>query len=125
MALSDRKLAELGQEYDALGDRINKLKGKREIIAGKVIAEMERRGTKALEANGIRVSVAQNSTVRYNLDKLRRLLSKKQLTAITTEVVDKEKLAQAVQDSVVELKDIEKASEVSWASPYIRIGRSR
>lgn len=117
--MTDVQLAKLAQEHSELKAKIKSLEAKAEKRKAAIVKEMETRGLKAMETEEVRVSVVQKSNVNYDVEKLKERLGPRRYRAIVSEHVDKDKLARAVQDGKVNMKDVDKASTVSWNRPYI------
>lgn len=119
MAISDARLAKMAEEYSELRGRAKALEAKANKRKEKILKELERRGTKAIETDEVRITRAQKNTVIYDPDALKERLGSSRFTRITKRVVDKELLAAAVQAGKVKVKDVEACSEVKPNAPYI------
>lgn len=122
MALSDRKLARLGREYDVLHQQIKSLEEQKRAISQKVIAELDRRGTKAIEADGVRVSVVRQQSVVYNTDMAKEVLGPRLFKKVQKVVVDPGALAAAQQAGDVSVEQVAEFSSLVPKSAYISIG---
>jgi hypothetical protein len=116
--MKDSTLAELGRRYVDLNKEISELTGDKEIIKDKILAEMERRNTKAIETGGVRVTYAQGHSTKYDVEGLRAALSKPQWMKISERVLDKAKLLAALQSGSVSSKVVEKNTVVTDNKPY-------
>lgn len=122
MALSDKKLAALGEKYRAIQEQIKSLDADRKEISAKVIAELERRGTKAIEHDGVRVSIVQQSTTNYSIEAAREVLPRTVFKKVTKTALDTTAIAQQVSAGVIEPETLAAFATVSQKAPYIAVG---
>jgi hypothetical protein len=124
MALSDRKLAELAKERDTLDARIKKLTASKKKRDQAIIKELERRGTKALDVAGVKITKVQGEIVEYDYDELKDVLGAAKFRAITKPVLDKDLLAKAVAKNRVELATVNSCATIRLKAPYILVSQS-
>lgn len=117
----DRELAKMGKEYDDIAIRIKKLKAMQEKRKMRIIAELEARGTDALEANGVRVTRVQSQTVKYDDAAIVRALTREQRKAVMVRSLDISALSRAVQAGTVDGAIIDRYSTIHLNAPYIAV----
>jgi hypothetical protein len=122
MPLSDAKLAQLGRKYSRLTDEIKALEADKKEISQRVIRELERRGTKAVENDGIRVSIVQQSTTNYSLEAARDALPARVFKKVLKMSIDAGLLSQQVQAGVVTPEQVAEIATVTPKAPYIAVG---
>lgn len=123
--LTDSRLAELAQRHKELKAKEAKFKADAEKIQGKVIKEMTRRGTKAIEHQGskeiVRVTVVQQESVDIDFEKLKHRLKPNHARKVTKEVLDIAALQQLVQSGKVSPATVAACSEVTPKKPYMLV----
>lgn len=125
MALSDRKLNELAKKHMELKSREAKAKADALKIQGRIVKELKRRGTKALETEDVRITVVAPEQVEYDPEELQASLSPSKFRKITERVINKTALSREVQAGRIDGELVAKCSKVNYKSPYIRVsGRS-
>lgn len=122
MAISDAKLASLGKKYNDLQAQIKALEADKKEISGKVIAELGRRGTKAVEHGGFRVSIVQQSTTSYHVEAAREVLPARIFKKVQKVTIDAGLLSQQVQAGEVSPEQVAEIATVSLKAPYIAVG---
>lgn len=122
MPISDRKLARLGREYQQVHEQIKALEVRKKEISVKVLAELDRRGTRAIEADGVRVSAVRQTTVAYDPDQALEVLGTRKFKKIVKTVVDPALIAAAQQAGDLTVEQIASFSSVVPKSAYISIG---
>ncbi len=121
MPLNDRKLVEKAGEIKDLQARIDKLKEKADTLKTQVANELDRRGTKMIEAGGYRITLVQNEYVKYDVDALAGEVTPSKLKKVTQRVIDKAKLSLAVQAGEIDPEVVAKCSEVTYSKAFPKI----
>lgn len=119
--MSDRELARLAQEHKEIKNRIKALEAKAGKRKDVILAELERRGLKAIETEEVRVTMVQRTVVNYHVDQLKERLGPSKFKRITKPVVDKDALAEAVQQGKVNMEDVDACSSLQYQAPYITV----
>lgn len=119
--MDDAELAENGKKYKSAQRREATAKKAKEDLRDLIKPELVARGTRSLETNGVKITHVTPEEVVYNWDKLRKRLSKKQLRRIQVDAVDRQKLAEAIEDGIVDAADVEQCSEIVQKSGYINV----
>jgi hypothetical protein len=122
MPLSDAKLARLGKKYDALKEQIKALEAEKAKISTAVIKELDRRGTKAIECDGTRVSIVRQTTTQYNIDLAREVLPAAVFKKVVKTVLDPALVAQQQQAGKITVEDAAEFATVITKAPYISVG---
>jgi hypothetical protein len=124
MPITDEKMVEYWQEREKWRLRAQKASKRQSEIDTKLIAEFERRGTKAIEHGGVRVTYVAAETVVFPEEKVRarfRRSSKLRevLARCTKEVLDTKALASEVQAGNIPAAVIAEVSEIKPSRPYV------
>lgn len=122
--ISDRKLARLGREYQQVSEQIKALEARKTEIKNTVLAELDRRGTKAIEADGVRVSSVRQTTVVYDASLAREVLGSAKFKKIVKTVVDPALIAAMQQRGEVTVEKVAEFSSVVPKSAYIAVGQA-
>ena len=123
--MTDEELADAAAKVMELDDRISKLESRRATLKQDIRVEMERRGTRGLITNGMKLTYVAPVVVQYDEVRLRRALGAELWEEATTVVLDKAKLLGLVQEGKVPLRKVERyASEVPRA-PYVLVNVDR
>lgn len=117
--MEDREMFRLVAERQEILERIEALQARADKRKERVIAEMERRGIKALESDKFRVSFVQQEKVDYSLDALKESLTPALFRRITKPVVDREALSGMVQMGKIPAETVADCSTVTTSKPYI------
>lgn len=117
--MEDREMFRLLQERQEILERIEALQARADKRKEKIVAEMERRGIKALENDKFRVSYVQQERVDYSLDALKNSLTPALFRRITKPVVDREALSGMVQMGKVSAEVVADCSTITTSKPYI------
>lgn len=121
MPMTDRKLASLAKQHETLRLQAAEIKTQMAELSQKIIDEMDHRGTRQLDTNGAKITVAQNETVKYNWSSLVRRLGRERAAKIQKQDVDKDLLAREVQAGRIDPVRVAQCSEISVSAPYIRV----
>lgn len=123
--LTDTRLSELALRHKELKAKEAKFKADAERIQGKIIKELKRRGTKAIEHEGaksiVRVTVVTQDQVYIDFGKLKSRLKPSQVRKVTKEELDTSALQQLVQSGKVSPAIVAACSEVTPKKPYIQV----
>lgn len=123
MALSDTKLKKLAEEHQQLKAKIKELQKQADKRQDAVIAELKRRKMTSYETESgdVRITVTQGSRVDYDESQLKGELSPQAFRAITTRIVDKDRLSQAVQEGKIPAALVDRCSTLVKFNPYIKV----
>lgn len=117
--MSTKRLMRLAAKYNAAHLREKEAKGEKATLADKIIPELKRRGTKALDAMGWKITHVEQKETRYNESDARRLLTPKQFKAITEPRITADLVNAALSDGIIKPKDLAKFSKRVPKSSYI------
>lgn len=121
MAMTDRRLAQLGRMRDEASKAEKDSKAKRQELDAKIIAELDRRGTKTITAMGVKVTKSAQTRKWYDWDYLAERLPAKQMRRIQKRAVDNERLAEALQDNSIDAAVIAGAMRSTVTEPYTSV----
>lgn len=119
--MKDRDLMKIVEEREHLREQLAKAEAKEKKMTARIVAEMERREIRALEAGTFRVSYVAPQVVEINFDKLRTKLTPPLLKKVTKLVLDKDALADQVQAGKIPQSLVSRYSSVVPRAPYIRV----
>lgn len=109
--MRDERLEQLARDYKKLQTEIKDLESEADGIKRKLVAEMERRKSKGVEFQaGVRITLVKPEEVYYDPDRLREAIGARVWQRVTNRVIDKDKLAAAVQEGKVDIHDVDNAS---------------
>ena len=115
--LSDKTLIERAVRYQALGDQIKVLEAEKDGHRDAVVAELDARGIKVFEKDGLKVTKATKP--QYSFEAFAARLSSAVLRRITRKVVDAKALAEERKAGRISDEDVEACSTPS--APWIRV----
>lgn len=118
--MTDAKLAELATKFKQLKAEEDEAQAARKLVGDKLVAEMERRGTRGILTGGWKVTLVSPETIVYDEARLKRKLGTK-FRSITSLVVDKNKIGAAVQEGLVSMRAIEQCSTVVAKASYVLV----
>lgn len=118
--MTDAKLAELAARFKELKAAEDEAVLARKAIGDKLVAEMERRGTKGITTGGWKITHVCPETTVYDEAKLKRKLGVK-FRRITTLVVDKNKIGAAVQEGLIDLKTVNRCTTIIPKASYVLV----
>ena len=122
MAMSDRRLVQLGKERDDLASQIKELEEKKQALDTKIIAELDRRGTKTLISGGVQVTRAANSYTRYDYDGIMGvLLDEADRDEARKKEIDVDGLARLVASRRIKASRLTRFTKTRESNPYVRI----
>lgn len=119
--LSDSRIMELAAEVKAIETEISARTAEILKRKTKIIAEMERRGTKAIEHGGKRITYVQSTSVIYDEDRILAGLTPKKVEKITKRVMDRGLLLAAVQNGTIKATFLDAHTTVRENAPYYRL----
>lgn len=121
MALTDRSMAKLGKDREALKEEIKALNAEVAVIDRKLIAEFERRGTESLVSGGVKVSKVTGESVVYHQDEIMKDLPPRLLKLATQHVLDMGLVSGLVQEGKIKPAWLDRRSHIQERAPYIRV----
>jgi hypothetical protein len=110
----------MAQEVEELNGRISALSAKVTKRKAAIITEMERRGTRAIEHDGRRLTYVQSETVVYDEDRILAGLSPAKREKVVRKVLDKGLLLAAVQAGTIKATFVTAHTSVRSNNPYYR-----
>lgn len=119
--LRDSELVKLAHKMEELKAKKNSIDSKVHKLQAEIVSELQRRGTKALENNGTKITLVQNVSIVYHPDLLRDKVGPSGWKRITERVLSKEKLAQAVVAGKIDAAVVDECSEERVSSPYVKV----
>jgi hypothetical protein len=149
--LSDAELFVLAADYESGKKIENEGKKKASKAQKLITDELIRRKTKALENEGTKITLVQNESVVYDGDglwddltpkqrrlafdedvnlnglsvetrkKIREIIPKEELAAVTTRRLNVDNLSVAVQEDKIDAKTVAKRASIVKSAPYIRV----
>ena len=119
--MDDADLAQLGREYAKAKRQEQTGKARKEEIRDLIIPELNARGTRTLETGGVQVTKVSPTETVYVWAKLAKKLKKKQLRLIQANIVDKAKLAEAVEDGLIDAAVVEQCTQIVNKSEYVSV----
>jgi hypothetical protein len=119
MALSDRRLAELSRQYLDLKRQQGDIKKQMSKISDKIIAEMDRRGTRLIENLGMRITLTRTEVTTYDYEGLLFALGQQKVNRLRPQSIDAGALAREVTTGRIDLAVVEPHTIVRVNSPYI------
>lgn len=122
--LSDAEIVELWEEREAIRLRVKKLQALQAKRDQAILAELDIRGTHAIENGGHRVTRVQNETVSYDgwgiVKKLRQKRRRDVADRLIKEVVDNSALAAELQAGNIDPSLVAEFSSVNLSKPYLK-----
>lgn len=122
--MSTKRLMRLAARYHDAHEREKDAKGEKTTLATKIIPELKRRGTKALDAMGWKITHVEQKETRYSEEDARRVLTKKQFDAITEPRITAELVNAALADGIIKPKHLAKFSKRVPKSSYVLVNPS-
>lgn len=119
--MSDRKMARLALEAQELAAEAARLQAEAREKKQQVQDEMVRRGLRAVEGNGVRVTLVEPEGVTWDVQKLESKIPAKLWKDLHTPVLDWEKVSEAVSEGRLRPNIVDACTEVEAKTPYIRI----
>lgn len=119
--MNDKAMLRCAARYREVSDEIKELEAEKKRLQKKIVEAMEEKGVEAVEGEGLRVKWTVRRDVFYDTDILRKNLDRKVFEKITTRVIDKERLALAIQKKILSTALLEKATQVRESAPSIRV----
>lgn len=117
--MSTGRLMNLVAKHADAHKREKDAKADKETLAGKIIPELKRRGTKALDAMGWKVTHVEQKMTVYSTEDAKASLTKRQFMAVTERVVTHDAVTQALSDGVITPRQLAKFSKRVPKSSYI------
>lgn len=121
MALSDRKLFRLGRQYKEAQAEETAAKAAKETIRDKVVPELNRRGVKALEGEGVRINKTDPEETVYNVDKAADTLDDEVFDYITEVKIVPARVSECLADGRIKPKQLRKFAKVHPKASYITV----
>jgi len=119
--LTDKELATLARKREAVKEEMAELQDKYDKFSDKILTELEKRGTKAIEHDGVRIAYVQGKSTIYNFDAMKKSLPTPLLKKITKEVLDTSALQEMVQKGKISPAKLAKFTEIRENAPYPKI----
>lgn len=120
--MTDRELARVARRAARLAEKAKELTKQATDLKDDVKAEMERRGTKSLTSlDGDRITYVAPEVPVYNQRKLKRVLGARLWKRCLVEQFSSDALASLVQEGKVSMDQIDKCTDMTYPSPYVRI----
>jgi hypothetical protein len=119
--MKDQVLFRKLKERERLLAQIQQLTKEADTLKDAVMAEMERRGTTALENEEFRISYVTAEKLVYNYDVLAEKLTPAELKRVTKRVLDLDALSAQVQAGRISASKVAAATSVTFNKPYIRV----
>lgn len=116
--MTDAALAKLARRWKAADAEAKKAKEASDVLKQKIVDEFARRGTKALEHSGVKMTIVTPQTVTYDAQGLLARLTPEQRRLVTTRTLDVEALSRAVQEGAIKMRLVDRYSEVKKKSSY-------
>jgi hypothetical protein len=117
--MTTRRLMNLVAKYHDAHKQFKDAEAEKKVLAGKIIPELKRRGTKAMEAMGWKVThVTQRETV-YDTHVAKTVLTKRQYMRCSERIVTGQAVAQALSDGIVTPEEVAQFSERRDKASYI------
>lgn len=118
--VTDRKLAALGKAYEKVRLQVKELEAEQEGYKKLILGELGRRGTKAIEAAGVKVTRVEQGMTSYSYDLLREAIGKRAGRYRKREV-DVAALSRAVQSGDVPTDIIDQITITGTKAPYVSV----
>jgi hypothetical protein len=119
--MSTARLMKMCEKYYHAHRALKDAEADKETLSPKIITELKRRGTKALDAMGWKVNhVVQMMTV-YDTDEARRRLTKAKFMAVTERVVTSDAVAAALSEGKITERELARFSKRVPKSSYILV----
>lgn len=96
MALTDRRVVQLAKQKKQAQQERDDAEARKKELDGKLCAELTRRGTKTLEAGGVKVTHVQQFRTVYDYEAFAAELTPRVLHSLKPDTIDATKLAQAI-----------------------------
>lgn len=125
MPYSDAKLATLAKKREVLDDEVKELKKKIAALDGKIIPEMQRRGTRMFESNGVKVTLTEGSTKSFDWEEFVAEVGPTKARKVQKDDLDAAKAAREVQAGRLTVADIERHTTYTPKAPYITVTAAR
>jgi hypothetical protein len=123
MPLSDRQIAKLAMKKNEAGAAEKDGKAEKDRLTDRIVEELNRRGTKTLEtgygAYAVKVTGVFPEETEYDWDILASELSPRLLRRIQVKAVDKQALAELVQEGVIDTAVVARAATVVPKRSYV------
>lgn len=121
MPLSDLKLRELAVKADEVDQHIKELKKRKEKLQSRIIRELDRRGTRMIEINGVKITRVSNPITTYDWRALVRTIGKERARRIQAKQPDKAALAREVQAGRIAAEDVAACSSTAYSKPWVNV----
>ena len=119
MSISDRRMATLGRKLKDLQEQVKPLEDEISDIKRQITDELERRGTKMILHDGVRITYRRNDYVNYDEAKLKRLLRRRpEVLKRVFSALDKNALGAEVQEGEIDPTLLDKATEITHSEPW-------
>lgn len=116
--MTDAALAKLARRFKAQDAVAKKEKEAADTLKKKIVDEFARRGTKALEHSGVKMTIVTPQSVEYDAQGLLRRLTPEQRRLVTVRNLDVEALSRAVQEGKIRMTLVDKYSDVKTKASY-------
>lgn len=118
LGMTDAALAKLARRFKAQDAVAKKEKEAADTLKKKIVDEFARRGTKALEHSGVKMTIVTPQSVEYDAQGLLRRLTPEQRRLVTVRNLDVEALSRAVQEGHIRMTLVDKYSDVKTKASY-------
>jgi hypothetical protein len=119
--IPDTRLAEMAREREEMKAKLASLNKDLLKLDEKILKEMERRNTRIIESDGVRITYVQAERTVYDWEGLKPRLRPAQRVLCVKEVFDQRGLAAAVQEGQIDIALVSEFSEVKKNAPYINV----
>lgn len=118
--IKDKKLVEMAKARETLRLRKKDLESEIEKLDKPILAELARRGTKSIEAAGVKVTKVEQPWTSYSYEILKQVLGKK-AGRYRKKEVDVTALSQAIQAGEVPASVLEEITLTGLKAPYVSV----
>lgn len=121
MAQSDATLVRRALAYKSLRDQARDLEAQAAVHRDAVVAELQARQTTLVEHAGAKIRLKASTTRTYDVDELRRQLSRAQLGRVTRLCADRVLIAAEIEAGRLSADLVAPAEHVRTGAPYIDV----
>lgn len=121
--MTDKKLFALAAKQKQAKEQIKTLEKDAETYSQQIIAELQRRGVKALESenDGIRINKTEGEFTTYDVEAAEETLTPAMFKRVTKRVIDPAALTEAITAGKIKARDLKKFATTASKKPYITV----
>lgn len=119
--MTTRRLIGLCKKYYEAHQTHKTAEADKKALGEKIIPEMKRRGTKAMEAMGWKVTHVEQFYTVYDTLEAKRVLTREQFMAVTERVVTADSVASALSEGIIKPRQLAKFSSRKPKSSYVLV----